>query len=188
MDQSPLLNHVSDEDTMRFCRLDGGEFCLLKETVAALNAHRQLKSSSHEAGGVLLGRFYSSSRDVVVETVTTPNREDRRSRFSFFRAQRPAQNAVKDAWNRSRGQQNYLGEWHTHPEDHPTPSSIDLDDWLRLCRTAVFEQESLFFLIVGRQTTRAWEMRRNSRNPIALQEVTDDGEGPVSTFVAQGES
>jgi integrative and conjugative element protein (TIGR02256 family) len=162
-------------DTMRFLRPDEGELHLSVTVVAELSARRQLKSKSKEAGGVLLGRLYSVSHKVVVETVTTPTREDRRSRFSFFRAQRPAQDSVRDAWARSGGEQNYLGEWHTHPEDHPTPSNIDLGDWERLCRMAVFEQESLFFIIVGRVTIRAWEMRRNGRMSVALEVASESG-------------
>jgi hypothetical protein len=54
--------------------------------------------------------------------------------------------------------------------------------------TTVFEQESLFFLNIGWLTTRACEMPKNIRIPIALQEVTDDGEDRISTFVAEEES
>lgn len=164
---------------MCFARATRGHVCLTELVVDTVLAHRQLKRSSTEAGGVLLGRLYPRSGDVVVEAVTTPTKADRRSRFSFFRAKRPAQNAVQEAWCRTAGEQNYLGEWHTHPEDDPTPSPIDLSDWARLCNTAVFEQEALFFVIVGRKYTRAWELERQSGELTLLPMVAPDAGLPT---------
>jgi integrative and conjugative element protein (TIGR02256 family) len=35
-------------------------------------------------------------------------------------------------WKESKGLVRYIGEWHTHPQNHPTPSSIDLREWQQL--------------------------------------------------------
>lgn len=112
---------------------------------------------------MLLGRLMMVGNRVLVDEVTIPGPNDRRSRFHFWRAERPAQEIIDAAWRRSNGELNYLGEWHTHPEDAPLPSSHDRMDWRRLVTIQSYEQPSLFFIIAGRRTISAWEMNRMGR-------------------------
>ncbi|WP_407074680.1 hypothetical protein [Pseudomonas sp. RTB3] len=42
----------------------------------------------------------------------------------------------------------YIGERHTHPQNHPTPSSIDLNEWQILAADRV-DGRPLLALIVG---------------------------------------
>lgn len=154
-----------------FDRPNGGVLRIAADALAHFDAHRQHDRADPEAGGVLLGRIVVERPDAVVETVTIPSPHDRRSRFAFFRARRPTQAAINVAWEASGGAQNYIGEWHTHPEDHPSPSWIDRRDWQRLARDARFEQDALFFVIVGRISVAAWEVPR--------------GGGPASRLVVR---
>ncbi len=52
-------------------------------------------------------------------------------------------------WKESDETMGYMGEWHTHPEDHPTPSGIDLRNWLDI---TVPRPEPMVFLILGRRS------------------------------------
>jgi integrative and conjugative element protein (TIGR02256 family) len=62
----------------------------------------------------------------------------------------------------------YLGEWHTHPEADPTPSSIDRADWkLRLARDRI-DADFVFFLIVGLEEVAVWEGSRSSHEIVRL--------------------
>ncbi len=157
---------------MRHRRANGGILEFSGDSATVLRAHRQLRDAATEAGGMLLGRLISSTADVIVDRVTRPSPHDRRSRFAFFRARRPAQAAVDHAWNESCQVINYLGEWHTHPEDHPTPSCIDRRDWNKIVSRAHFEQDALFFAIVGRVSTRVWEVSKSQ--PRLVQLTADD--------------
>jgi len=125
-----------------------------------MDGFRQLSPRSTEAGGVLMGRLFPHCSAILVDSITIPARGDKRTRFAFVRAKQPAQDAINSAWAQSAGMQNYLGEWHTHPEDHPVPSSCDKDDWQRLVREAKFEQDALLFVIVGRLSIGVWEVLR----------------------------
>lgn len=154
---------------MRFRRANGGIVEFSGESEAVLGSHRQVRDGDAEAGGILLGRLISSSTNVVIDRVTPPSLHDRRSRFAFFRARRPAQAAVDQAWNESGQVINYLGEWHTHPEDHPSPSCIDKRDWNRIVSKAQFEQDALFFAIIGRVSTRVWEVSKSHPKPVRLE-------------------
>lgn len=171
---------------MRFARRGRGELRISELAIVNMRAHVQRHCWSIEAGGILLGRMLTENEHVVVDEVTVPGPHDRRSRFRFFRAERPAQTAVDAAWTRSGGETNYLGEWHTHPEDDPTPSRHDHTDWQRLVMTQRYEQDALFFVIVGRRTIRAWEWARGQAVAVSLPLIgngSGDGEHNVA---AQG--
>lgn len=163
---------------VRFIRANGGAVEVASEAQRVLLAHRQLNGADTEAGGLLLGRLIRDTHDVVVDTASPPSPEDRRSRFSFFRARNPAQRAVDRAWKESGQVVNYLGEWHSHPEDDPCPSCIDRRDWKKIVSRAAFEQDFLFFFIVGRVTVRAWELARSKPVPVALS--VDGGSAATS--------
>jgi integrative and conjugative element protein (TIGR02256 family) len=142
-----------------FLRPDGTR---LEVNVAAwrvMQGFIQHASSATEAGGVLLGRHLRDGSAIVVDAVTTPIAGDRRARNRFHRAQRRHQAAIDAAWEASEATCTYVGEWHTHPEPVPTPSSIDRADWHRRLLHDCYT-EPLFFIIVGTAAIKAWEGHR----------------------------
>ena len=161
-----------------FRRPGGGLLRISEHALATIEPYRQRRSAAPEAGGVLLGRLIVERPDVVVDAVTVPSRWDRWSRFGFVRAASPTQRAISRAWENSTGEQNYLGEWHTHPEDDPTPSGVDLSNWDRLARDARFEQDALFFVIAGRAHIRAWEMPQGGGRATPLVALATTPETP----------
>lgn len=140
-----------------FARPRGGRVELSQRAIAEMGMWIQDDGSKHEAGGVLLGRLIVDCDDVVVDLASAPSNGDKRTRFSFFRARRPAQRLVDQKWSESSGTCVYLGEWHTHPQDDPQPSGQDLRNWSEILRQARYEGASLFFVIVGISTTNIWE-------------------------------
>lgn len=154
-----------------FRRPSGGLLTIGSVPVRNLESHRQVRESMSEAGGILLERLIQSSQDVVVDEAAPPHAEDRKSRFSFFRRKKPAQERVNMAWTASSGTVVYLGEWHTHPEDDPRPSGHDLTDWKRILRDVVCEHDSLFFVVVGRARIRCWEGSRSTGLLVQLENV-----------------
>lgn len=147
---------------MRWKRSNGGIVIAKPAVVATLKRYQQNNDRKPEAGGIILGRFFVDSDDILLEVATEPDKTDRRKRHFFSRAREPAQRKVDDAWLTSTGVVNYLGEWHTHPEDDPTPSTHDARDWRRISREAEYEQEYLLFIIVGRRIIRIWELRKGN--------------------------
>lgn len=135
---------------------------------------RQTTTCSAEAGGVLLGRELIGSGHLVVDALTVPTRADRRSRFFFWRDKETTQEKIDAAWRESLGARNYLGEWHTHPEAHPTPSSADRSTWTKIAKRAVYESSRLVFVIVGIESTRAWGTLKVPCELAELAMVVDD--------------
>ena len=142
-----------------FQRAREGQLIISRNALGTILTYRQLVSSSHEAGGVLLGRYSVGSEDIVIESATTPQARDKSSRHRFHRAKQPHQKLIDGAWEKSGGVTTYLGEWHTHPEEVPTPSAIDRVGWTKKSIIDHFS-EAIFFLIVGTTTVRVWEGAR----------------------------
>ncbi|MBX0351295.1 MULTISPECIES: Mov34/MPN/PAD-1 family protein [Bacillus cereus group] len=125
------------------------------EAIAKMLKYRQDKSSSAEAGGILIGRILIENEHYIIDDVSEPMSTDKRSRCRFSRKPEGHQEYFNSIWERENGCCFYLGEWHTHPEYVPTPSSVDRKDWDRLVRID-FENDALFFLIVGIKEIKVW--------------------------------
>jgi [CysO sulfur-carrier protein]-S-L-cysteine hydrolase len=117
------------------------------ETLEIWESFRQKKPEATEKFGVIIGSRSEGKDEYWVESVTTPFPKDKSTRFGFMLQDRDHQNAVDMAFKKSRGTSVYQGTWHTHPEHIPTPSAIDILDWLA-CTTRNSGKQ-LFFVIVG---------------------------------------
>jgi len=149
---------------VRYARANGGLVELGAHAVAALMKQRQMDDGAPEGGGVLLGRLILNTEDIVVDEITQPGPHDKGTRYWFRRSRKTAQPRVDAAWRESAGTRIYLGDWHSHPEDHPTPSCVDRRDWNRVLKQAVYEQDFLLFAIVGRDSVALWEGRLVGRS------------------------
>jgi integrative and conjugative element protein (TIGR02256 family) len=143
-----------------FSQADGSRVKLTAEVVARLRAYAQYAPDAPEAGGVLLGRYLLDSCDIVVDDLTEPLPGDSRGRCFFHRAQAAHQRIIEQAWRASGGTCTYLGEWHTHPEAYPMPSSTDRRDWRRKLRHDQYF-DRLLFLIVGTSAVAGWHGSRS---------------------------
>ena len=111
-----------------------------------LFSYRQLQPHNHEAGGVLIGE--RRGQHIVIFDLSEPGPGDKSTRYSFDRNGKHHQEKVNEAHNLSSGTMQYIGEWHTHPEDHPRPSAIDRNSW----KTHLRASEPMVLAIVGRQS------------------------------------
>ncbi|MFK2890821.1 Mov34/MPN/PAD-1 family protein [Dyella flagellata] len=113
-----------------------------------LDQFRQDTTLKPESGGILLG--YRRGLHLHIVEATRPMQDDRRSRFSFDRAPHGHRQVAMRRWQESNRQIDYLGEWHSHPESFPSPSSIDIRGWQAL---AASQGKPMLFIIVGNDTT-----------------------------------
>jgi integrative and conjugative element protein (TIGR02256 family) len=107
--------------------------------------HRQTSARATEAGGQLFGTL--DEYLVRVVCATGPYAGDERSRYRYRSNSAAAQRAVEA---QSIAGRLYLGEWHTHAEDHPSASSLDSDAMTRVIASSTLNSNSLLMLIVGR--------------------------------------
>jgi len=160
---------VKKNHPLIFCSGDTVRLKLTAPVVTQMIACCQNTAAKPEAGGILLGRHLFDCTDVVVDKITKPMKGDKQSRFRFFRDAYRHQQVINTAWRDSEGTCNYLGEWHTHPEPEPTPSSIDLLNWRRRLLFDKFDSDGLFFVIVGTRIISVWH---GSKTWLHIQQMT----------------
>lgn len=153
----------------------GDRFILFPDTVLkSMNTFVQNDPNSTEAGGILIGSYRGN--DIIVSSNTTPMKFDRRKRFLFDRRDRGHQKIAMNAWQLSNKTETYIGEWHTHPEDHPTPSYVDLNTWTNVLKK---DKETKIFYIVGIKSSwigigsekNITSLQLHNRNPLIINRV-----------------
>lgn len=107
--------------------------------------YRQITAKAKEAGGQLFGNINDSG--IHVRKATGPYLGDRRRRSSYRSNQIAAQCAIN---RMSKKGYWYLGEWHTHAEDHPTASSMDRKAMNGILNKSDLNTNELLLFIVGR--------------------------------------
>jgi integrative and conjugative element protein (TIGR02256 family) len=93
-------------------------------TIKIIESYKQTKKKDHESGGILLGQILDNN--IYILKATTPNKFDKSSRYSFECDKDAAQVLIDYEFINSENKTIYVGEWHTHPENFPNPSHIDI--------------------------------------------------------------
>jgi integrative and conjugative element protein (TIGR02256 family) len=118
------------------------------DPLAHVRRYRQWSPWAKEAGGQLFGTI--SAEHITVTTATGPYPRDERSRYRYRSDPTAAQQAIRA---QAESGLLYLGEWHTHAEDHPDASGLDGDAMRLLLANSQLNSNALLMLIVGRKTT-----------------------------------
>lgn len=101
-----------------------------------------------ESGGILIG-YYIDNYSFFISDISTPSDDDVAARYSFVRTFRKAQKVIAHYFNLSKNKKIYLGEWHTHPEEVPTPSCIDQISFEKQLKVNQLNSKIIFMLIIG---------------------------------------
>lgn len=117
------------------------------DVLAVFERHIQSIGRSRESGGILLGCVRGSNLEII--EATSPSRFDERFPFLFVRKAAWHRQVAEKRWHSSGGTVRYLGEWHTHPEELPCPSAVDLVEWRKLASKRD-DGRALLAVIVGR--------------------------------------
>ena len=72
-------------------------------------------------------------------------------------------------YNENNGVYAYWGEWHTHPEDIPHYSIIDLKNWKRIGKED--PKGVQYHIIAGRKAFSIWRMQKGKLCPKKICEV-----------------
>jgi integrative and conjugative element protein (TIGR02256 family) len=115
------------------------------QVLATFDAHRQRRFYQREAGGQLFARVRNDEWEIV--SATGPRSRDRRGRFSFWPHRASEQEEIFEYHALGF---DYVGDWHTHPEDKPNPSSDDLTSISEVVRRSTHHLPGFLLMIVGR--------------------------------------
>lgn len=116
-----------------------------------LYAFRQVDNCSPEAGGILLGYENTNTGNFTVSNATKPQPSDIRSRITI-----QLNRAHYESTKKLELPYGYIGTWHTHPSQVPTPSIVDLQDWEKCIQKNRNATSALVFIIAGTEAFRIW--------------------------------
>ncbi|EOK55525.1 TPA: Mov34/MPN/PAD-1 family protein [Streptococcus suis] len=131
-----------------------------EEVIKIFEHYRQGLSGSPEAGGVLIGKRLKNG-NIIITDVTIPQIEDTQKRYFFKKNREIHQQLSDEKWLESNKFSIVLGEWHTHPEAIPTPSSVDKKSW-KLNVSKQHDSRVYVFIIVGLSELRMWLLSKKS--------------------------
>lgn len=98
---------------------------LYHASVLEVFSNQVAKFGTIETGGVLLG--WIENRNIIVARATDAGPNAIHEQI-YFRADPNYIDMVIDMeYANSNGKVNYIGEWHTHPQVSPKPSTVDLN-------------------------------------------------------------
>jgi len=110
-----------------------------------LYVNAQRKCWSREAGGQLFASIKKNRW--VIAKATGPRPIDFRSRFAF-RPDRKAENT--EILAHFQEGLHYVGDWHTHPQDVPSPSHTDIRNITETVQASEHSLPGFLMAIVGR--------------------------------------
>jgi integrative and conjugative element protein (TIGR02256 family) len=113
---------------------------------ASLAGHTRSKPEV-ETGGILIGRRTDSST-LQLTRASPPGPCARHRRFSFLRDTRFLQGYLDAAYARSRGEEDYVGEWHVHPALDSPPSRTDRRSLRTIAKSSRYAVDEPVLVIV----------------------------------------
>ncbi|POR66282.1 hypothetical protein BKM30_25105 [Pseudomonas syringae pv. syringae] len=125
------------------------QFVYFSQNVLEVFERHVQSDEGTEAGGILLGHVRGKHLEVL--EASEPTRQDRRLRYFFERMIHGHKSLADRHWQETNGLVRYIGEWHTHPQEMPSPSRIDLDEWKTLAKSRA-DRRPLLAVVVGRQS------------------------------------
>lgn len=156
---------------MIFNRREKGKLKISQDVLNVMNnCRKKTMYTQKEHCGVLLGREIVNTLNIIIDKITEPSQDDIQRKFYFFRDSKYHQKKIADEWQKSDGTCNYLGEWHTHLEDIPTPSPTDIKEWKKALKKFKFDGDELFFIIIGIKEIGVWEGNKTDLSIKKLEE------------------
>lgn len=152
--QSLLIRYHMFNNSWKFSNTSPVNAVLMQPAVLEkIDQWRQkLFLSQPEACGILLGErrgFEGKEQYINITDITLPYVTDIRKPTAYIRNTEGHQDYLDELHKRSKGKIQYLGEWHSHPQNKASPSSIDYREWNTTCVN--FLKLPLIFYIAGVQ-------------------------------------
>lgn len=125
---------------------NGLEFRISDQALDVFDRFRQRHFWQREAGGQLFARVRKNTWHI--EVATPPARLSIRTRYGFTPNRKAEQVEIERLYQDGL---EYVGDWHTHPQDVPSPSKNDLASIGNVVRESTHHFPGFLMCIVGRQ-------------------------------------
>jgi integrative and conjugative element protein (TIGR02256 family) len=133
-----------------------------------MDNYRQTTLRRPEAGGQLFAKI--TPKLIVVAAATGPHRKDIRSRFSFIPNKKRLTTEIQTHFLKGL---HYVGDWHTHPQDIPKPSSLDIHSMRKSFSLSKHSLEHFLIVIIGKAPppSKIWVGLINRSHTVPLSDV-----------------
>lgn len=118
-----------------------------EEAYLSLLQYRQYEG--FEAGGVFTGSVIGLNQYRISKVSLPCTIIDTASTTGFERDAQKANDFIFNDYEASNHTRYYLGEWHTHPENNPTPSFVDINSIEMIYKHSNRVIDGVFLIIVG---------------------------------------
>lgn len=134
---------------------------------SALGVLETFAGGDLESGGLLFGYF--NLPRVILDVATKPVSTEKRGPNSF---EIDSSNASKEIKKQFKANRHFLGEWHSHPQVQPMPSTKDLRTIKDLFVKSNHELNAVVMIIVGLSQTKPvlWVCLHNGEKTMPLFE------------------
>lgn len=105
------------------------ESSLMEEIETSIKKHYP-----KEFGGVYIGQYSESGKCLKITSIILP-KKFRNTKILFFRYPASINREIKKIFNETEGKSIYVGEWHSHPNGFPTPSSTDISTMFKIAKS-----------------------------------------------------
>jgi len=106
------------------------------------------KTGKIETGGVITGYYSKSGITCTIDSLHSPTEDSEHEYSSFVSGVKGLAELFKKLWIK---QEYYIGEWHFHPENLPTPSRQDKSQLKEIAEKKNFHCKFPLMLIVGQK-------------------------------------
>lgn len=136
-------------EARHFALPDSSQRLILTPAALMIFARYRQVRNQPEAGGLLFAEFDLPFIRIV--EATSPHATDKRWRTLFMPNRTLQRKRIKQLFLAGR---HFVGEWHTHPEPNPTPSSLDLESMSDAFAKSSHDLNYFLMIIVGNRSDR----------------------------------
>jgi integrative and conjugative element protein (TIGR02256 family) len=120
-----------------------------REMAAAIRQVRRKRRPESETGGLLFGKRDDALRVIWVDDAIGPPPDSVCSPEKFVCGVKGTQEATRKRKKQFRGSVEFVGMWHTHPQDVPLPSTTDLSGMAQILTSGDAPPLRSLLVIVG---------------------------------------
>lgn len=108
------------------------------------------ESEPYETGGVIIGKYSEDKKCAHVSEIIEIKNKSKIFRICRFLLKGKILSSIlEEKWQKTKGSEYYLGEWHSHPVNCPKPSSVDIKTMSRISNNVREECNAPLLLILG---------------------------------------
>jgi len=121
---------------------------VVNEEIEEKIINTSIKFYPKESGGILVGSFFNDNKTIYISDTYIPKKTEN-SKTSFKRFVKDTNEYLSKKHLESKGEINYIGEWHSHPDNSSQFSSIDFNSMQNIAKEVNVKTKNPILIING---------------------------------------